>query len=130
MKAIQLLRYVIPTGMCSVPTTLPQIPARPFWERRTDKGHVQLSLPPSILPRNHGPNPRPHPTAPLCAWVVAQPAYCLARLPGTYFMHKQTTQRRWPGGSDIKTTMSSQDHSPTPRTVNKGPQRGSGHLAP
>lgn len=45
-------------------------------------------------PQNHGPKPRPHPTTLLCAWVVAQPGYCLAQLPSTYFMHKQTTQWR------------------------------------
>lgn len=65
-------------------------------------------------PKTTAPRTLPHPMALLCVWVVAQPDYCLVQLPSTYFMHKQTTRWHWPGSSDIKTTMSSQDHSETP----------------
>lgn len=94
-------------GSARVPTTLPQdIPAHPLWEHHIDKGCIHLPpaphpsyfQPPKLWP----PKAQPHPTTPLCAWVVAQPGYCLAQLPSTYFMHMQTTQRRWPGSSGIK----------------------------
>lgn len=51
-------------GCARVPTTLPQIPVHPFWERHTDKGHIQLSLPPSIPPPlPQPPKPRPQTSA-------------------------------------------------------------------
>lgn len=102
-------------GCALFPT--PQISAPAFWEHHLDRGRIQAPLPPSILPpppqapKTTAPRTPPRPMALLCVWVVAQPGYCLAQLPSTYFMHKQTTRRRWPGSSDIKTTMSSRDHS-------------------
>ncbi|KAK5886114.1 hypothetical protein CesoFtcFv8_017186 [Champsocephalus esox] len=97
MKEIQLLCDVIPMGMCSSSHhPPPKSQLTRSGKHHIDKGRIQTTPAPNLsyLHPHSPPKPRPHPSTLLCAWVVAQPGHCLARLPGTYFMHKQTTQRR------------------------------------
>ena len=77
------------------PPPSPQIPAHPLWETPYRQGPHPTAPAPHLSylhphsPPNHGPKPRPHPTTLLCAWVVAQPGYCLAPAP-RHVLYAQT----------------------------------------
>lgn len=96
---------MIPMGMCSCSHRPP--PSIPAHNVSGNAGQTRAtsnrplsppsvpSPPPTPTPdrppkKTTGPKtPQPHPSAPLCAWVVAQPAYCLAWAP-QHVLYAQT----------------------------------------
>jgi len=128
-------------GCALVPTALPPIPARPLWERHTDKGRIQLPLPP-IYPTSTPTDPTnlgPQTAASSHHSIVLVGSSSARLLSGPaprHILYAQTDdtaararQLQHKENNVLPRSFINTPNSPSQLTVNKGPLQRCGHLA-